>query len=728
MPINKGNAMTETPARARGRHLRTCNICEAMCGLVIEHDDEDVLSIRPNPDDPLSRGHICPKAVALQDFRTDRDRVRAPLRRTATGWEEIGYDAAIAYAVERIQTVQTAHGADGMGLYLGNPNSHKLGNFLTLPRLAKAIGSANRYSSATADQIPHHVASIHMLGHPMLMPIPDLERTDYLLIIGGNPVVSNGSMMTAPDFPKRMEEIRARNGKVVVIDPRRTETAKKAAEHHFIRPETDALLILAMIHEVFANGAENLGYLNDVTDGLEALREAARPFTPELAAARTGIDADTIRRLAREFATSPSAVCYSRMGASTQSFGGLCQWATNALNIVTGNFDSPGGAMFTTPAYDYVGATSRKGRARTYPERRSRVSSRPLYNGEFPISVMAEEMETPGTGQIRGLVTVAGNPVLTAPNGRRIERALEELDFMMAIDLHINDTTRHADLIFPATVALEEPQFDIVYNAFAVRNVAGFAPALFAPPDGAMPEWKVIARLAAGLTGTKETGANEIAKDPVETLEGALASGYHPEAASLDALKAAGSTVDLGPLVPSLKNRLETPDGRLNLAPQAMLDDLPRLFAEPGDDGRPFVMIGRRQPRSHNSWTQNAARLVKGRNRCTVQINPEDAARLGVADEAGLRVASRTGEATLPAEITDEMAPGVVSIPQGWGQRGGRLAAATATLTTSINDLTDDARVDPLTGNAAFNGLPVSLEPVSLEPVSPKPGATATSA
>lgn len=691
------------------RHFRTCNICEAMCGLVIEHDDEQVLSIKADPNDPLSRGHICPKAVALQDFRTDPDRVTAPMRRKGTEWEAIGWDEAIDFAADNIRRVQDAHGKDGFGAYLGNPNAHKFGNLLTLPRLIKAIGTSNRYSSATADQIPHHVASIHMLGHPMLMPIPDLERTDYLLVIGGNPMVSNGSMMTAPDFPKRIKEIKARGGKMVVIDPRRTETAKRAAEHHFIKPETDAFLILAMIHEVFAHDAVRLGSLGDVVEGVEALREAVAPFTPDLAAKHTGIDADTIRRLAAEFANAGRAVCYSRMGASTQSYGGLCQWATNALNIITGNFDVEGGAMFTTPAFDYVGMTSRKGAKRSYPEKRSRVSGLPLYNGEYPVSVMAEEMETQGPGQIRGLITVAGNPVLTAPNGRRIEAALKQLDFMMSVDIHINDTTRHADLILPGTVALEEPVYDMVFHSFAVRNTASYAEAIFPRPDGVIPEWEVYARLANTLTG-----ANDLGPSPSEQLEHILARGHHPEAASLSALQAHDGSVDLGPLVPSLPDRLETPGGRLELAPEAFLADLPRLLAHETPADKPYVMIGRRQVRSHNSWTQNAPRLVKGRNRCTVQINPTDAVALGIEDEADIRVSSRTGEAVLPAEVTDEMAPGVVSIPQGWGQRGGKLSAATATLTTSINDLTDDTRVDPLTGNAAFNGVPVSLTPVAV--------------
>ncbi|MEY8837616.1 molybdopterin-dependent oxidoreductase, partial [Cribrihabitans sp. XS_ASV171] len=347
--------------------------------------------------------------------------------------------------------------------------------------LVKAIGTRNRYSSATADQIPHHVASIHMLGHPMLMPIPDIDRTEFLLILGGNPVISNGSMMTAPGFGRRMDELRARGGRIVVIDPRRTETAEKADVHHFIRPETDAFLLLSLIHVILAESLENLGHLAGVTTGLDRLREAVAPVTPERAAQATGIDADTIRALARDFANARHAVAYARMGASTQSFGTLCQWATNTLNILTGNFDAVGGAMFTTPALDYVGMTSRKGRARSYPERRSRVSGQPLYNGEFPVSVMAEEMETPGEGQIRGLLTVAGNPVLTAPNGRRIERALAGLDFMMSIDIHVNDTTRHADLILPGTVALEEAMYDMVFHSFAVRNTAAYARPLFDP-------------------------------------------------------------------------------------------------------------------------------------------------------------------------------------------------------------------------------------------------------
>ncbi|MFC3119159.1 molybdopterin-dependent oxidoreductase [Jhaorihella thermophila] len=506
---------------------------------------------------------------------------------------------------------------------MGNPNAHKFGNLLNLPGLVKALGTSNRYSSATADQIPHHVASIHMLGHPMLMPIPDIDRTDFMVIVGGNPLVSNGSMMTAPGFGRRIDELKARGGRVVVIDPRRTETAERAGEHLFIRPETDAFLLLAMIRQVFEDDAVTLRHLAPLVDGVEALREAVRPFTPELAASRTGISAEAIVALARDLAQADRAVVYSRMGASTQSFGSLCLWATYALNILTGNFDREGGAMFTTPALDYVGMTSRKGKTRSYPEKRSRVSGQPLYNGEFPVSVMAEEMETPGPGQIRALVTVAGNPVLTAPNGRRIERALEGLDFIMSIDIHVNDTTRHADLILPGTVALEESVYDMVFHGFAVRNTAAYARPIFDPPNGNPQEWEVIARLTARLTG-----ANRIGPSPEEMLAGLLAAGPHADKVTVERLLEAGGAVDLGPLVPNLAERLETPDGRLHVAPQVFLDDLPRLLAFRPSDA-PFIMIGRRQVRSHNSWTQNSTRLVKGRNRCTVQINPADAARLG---------------------------------------------------------------------------------------------------
>lgn len=681
------------------RHYRSCNICEAMCGLVIEHDGARVLSVRADPNDPLSRGHICPKAVALQDFRTDPDRVTRPLLKRGRDFEEIGWDDAFALAGERIRAVQERHGQDGMALYFGNPNSHKFANMLTLPRLAKALGTRNRYSAATADQMPHHVASIHMMGHPMMIPVPDLDRTHHLLILGGNPIVSNGSMMTAPDFPNRMAGIMAR-GKVVVIDPRRTETAEKASEHHFIRPETDALLLLALIHEVFAAGAVRLGPLEDLIDGVDALVEAVEPFTPEFAAGPTGIAAEEIRRMAREFREAPSAVAYARMGASTQSFGGLCQWATNALNIVTGNFDAEGGAMFTTPALDYVGMTGRKGRA-PGPQRFSRVSGLPSYIGEFPVATLAEEIETPGEGQIRGLVTVCGNPALTAPNGRRLAAALDGLEFMCSIDIHVNDTTRHADLILPGTVALEEPLYDVVFHSMAVRNTAGFAEALFDRPDGMPPEWEVIARLAAAVSG-----ANEIGPDPLDTVAAALPQGLG--GLTLDRLRAHDGAVDLGPLTPSLRGRLYTPEERLNIAPQVFLDDLRRL-RESAAEAAPFMLVGRRQPRAHNSWTQNAPRLVKGRNRCTLEIHPEDAAALGVEDDGEVEIRSRVGAARIRVEITDRVARGVVAMPQGWGQSAATLGAATRNRTVSINDLTDERRVDPVTGNAAFNGTPVTV-------------------
>ena len=687
---------------------RTCNICEAMCGLIVEHDGKDVLSIRPDVNDPLSRGHICPKAVALQDFRSDPDRITAPMLKVDGVFREISWDAAYDMAAEKLRAVQERHGRDAVGVYLGNPNAHKFGNLLNLPALVKALGTRNRYSSATADQIPHHVASIHMLGHPMLIPVPDVERTDFMLVIGGNPVVSNGSMMTAPGFGRRMEEIKARGGRVVVVDPRRTETADKASRHLFIRPETDAFLLLALIHEVFAADLVDPGALAGSIRGLQELQDAVAPFAPEMAAERTGIPADTIRQLARDFAGSASAVCYARMGASTQSFGSLCQWANNALNIITGNFDHEGGAMFTTPALDYVGMTSRKGQQRTYPERRSRVSGQPLYNGEFPVSVMAEEMETPGDGQIRALVCVAGNPVLTAPNGRRIEKGLEALDFMLAIDIHVNDTTRHADLILPGTVALEEDIYDMVFHSFAVRNTAAWAPAIFAPPKGNPQEWEVISRLTARLTG-----ANRIGPSPEQVLSMLLPQGFHADKVSVASLLEAGESIDLGPLVPNVTTRLETPDGRINLAPEVFLADLPRLlgFVPASDAAYPLQMIGRRQVRSHNSWTQNSPRLVKGRNRCTLEIHPEDASRLGIADGGTVTVRSRVGVVTMPAEVTDAMAPGVVSIPQGWGQKNGRISAASAQPTVSINDLTDDARIDPVSGNAAFNGVSVAVQP-----------------
>jgi anaerobic selenocysteine-containing dehydrogenase len=692
-------------------HFRTCNICEAMCGIEISHQDGAVLSIKPDRQDPFSRGHICPKAVALQDFHADPDRICTPLRKTDGGWREIGWDEAYAEIGQRMRALQQRHGADSVGVYLGNPNAHNLGSAVFLPQFQKALGSRNRYSSASADQLPHHVAANFMFGASMAIPVPDIDRTDFMLIIGGNPVVSNGSMMSGAGMPGRIKAIQKRGGKVVVVDPRRTETAKLANEHLAIHPEADALLLFALIRTVIDEGLMDLGHLEGRVDGYDRIVAASAGFTPERVGDAVGIAADQIRRLAREFAAAPSAVCYSRMGASTQSFGGLCQWLTVVLNVVTGNFDREGGAMFPQPAFDLLARVQPNDPAARAPAR-SRVRQLPCFSGEFPVATLADEILTEGAGQIRGMFTIAGNPVLSAPQGDRLDTAFAQLDFMVSVDIYLNETTRHADIILPATTGLEIAQFDVFFNSFAVRNTAKYSPPLFEAPGGQRHDWQILKGLIASLTGAADDG-----NTPEMLLDAALRAGnYKDQGLSLATLQQHPHGLDLGPLRACAHERVRTLNGHIQLAPDLFLNDLPRLAASlAGDAGErrhyPFRLIGRRLVWNHNTWTHNSRRLLKGAGAITVQMHSGDASRLGVEAGQMVTVRSRTGQVDIAVEIDDDMSPGVVSIPQGWGHHRAGIGMRTAAAQpgVSINSLTDGRRVDPLTGNAAFNGTPVAI-------------------
>ncbi len=690
-------------------HYRNCNICEAMCGLEIRHRDGEVLSIKPDRQDPFSLGHICPKAVALQDFHVDEDRIRTPLRRSAGGWQPIGWDEAFAEIGQRLRSIQQQHGVDSVGVYLGNPNAHNLGSALLLPRLQKVLGSRNRYSSASADQLPHHVAASQMFGAGLAIAVPDIDRTEFLLILGGNPVVSNGSLMTAPGMPRRLKAILARGGRVVVVDPRRTETARLASEHFAIRPEADALLLCALIRTLIDDGSVDFGNVAGMVDGYERLVEATAAFTPEHVAGAVGMAAADIRRLARDFAAAPSAVCYSRMGASTQSFGGLCQWLTLVLNIVSGNFDRPGGAMFPQPALDLLARAPRTDPATRQPPR-SRVRGLPGHSGEFPVATLADEILTEGEGRIRGLLSIAGNPVLSAPGGARLDEAFSRLDFMVAVDIYLNETTRHAHIVLPAASGLEIAQYDVYFNSFAVRNVAKYSPPLFAPRGEQRSDGQILQGLIACLGGAADEAM------PEALLDAALRSGpYKEQGLSLQMLLEHPHGIDLGALRPCARERLRTVDGRIRLAPELFLGDLPRLHASLTDAATPrdfpLRLIGRRLVWNHNTWTQNAHRLLKAAGPITVQVHPDDAQRLGIADGQMVTVRSRTGQLRLPAEYDSDIAPGVVSIAQGWGHDGPGIAMrrAAAQPGAGINSLTDTERIDPLTGNAAFNGTPVSI-------------------
>ena len=700
------------------KRLGVCNLCEAICGLELTVEDGHVTSIRGNLDDPLSRGHICPKGVALADVYEDPDRLRRPVRRVGRGpdaqWVEISWDEALDRTAEGLAAAINEHGRDALAIYLGNPNAHSLGSQTHGVGMLKTFRTRNKFSASSVDQVPHQLVAWQLFGHQLLIPIPDIDRTSFFLVFGANPMASNGSLMTVPDFPNRLRELRARGGRMVVLDPRRTETARVADEHHFVRPGTDAVVLLAMVRELVEQG------LTDVpsyVDGVESVRLAVADHTPEYAESVSGVPADVIRRLTRELATAEGAAAYGRIGLSTQGFGTVCQWAIQCLNILSGNFDREGGVLFTEPAVDIVG--KRIVGAGHRDVWRSRVSGIPELNGELPVSVLREEIETPGEGQVRAVLTVAGNPVLSTPDGRSLGEALDSLDFMAAVDLYVNETTRHADVVLPPTTALERDQYDLVFHALAVRNTARFTPAVLEKPEGAMEDWEIFREIAL-RTAARLEKRKPLAKalrerarlslSPRTIVTGLLLAGRRT---TMRALRANPVGVDLGPLRPTMPGRLQTRDKRLHLAPDLVLADLPRLreAMEAVHDDE-LVLIGRRHQRDNNSWMHNSERLTRGRPRHQLLMHPDDLARRGLADGARVRVTSRVGEVVTEVRGTDEMMPGVVSLPHGYGHQvdGVRMDNAAKVPGVSINDLTDPQRLD-VSGNAAFNGTPVAVSP-----------------
>jgi len=691
-------------------HYRNCNICEAMCGVEIKHQDKQILSIKGDKQDPFSKGHICPKATALQDFYEDKDRLKSPIKRTENGWVELTWEEAYTEIAQQFNRVQANYGKNALGIYLGNPNAHNVGNALFLKPFMKSLGTINRFSSASTDQMPHHVASNYMFGNGMLIPVPDIDRTDFMLIIGGNPVVSNGSMMTAPGVVQRIKGIQQRGGKVVVVDPKRTKTANIADQHLFIRPEKDALLLLAMIYCVFESKQVNLRHLSSLIENIDQLEKIAKSYAPEDVSEYVGIKSEDIRTLASDMASAESAVCYSRMGASTQTFGGLCQWLTNVLNIITGNLDREGGAMFPLPAFNLLRQKTR-GVPSTFGRHTSRVRKLPFFNGEFPVATLAEEILTAGEGQIKAMITIAGNPVLSTPSGQHLAKAFDQLDYMVSVDIYLNETTKHANIILPATSGVENSHFDIFFNSFSVRNTAKYSAPLFEKGENQKSDWEILRDLSAHITDTPVTPYT-----PEMILDMELKSGpYGEEGMSLQTLIDNPHGVDLGPLQTSLSDRLLTANGKINLMPQLYIDDLPRLNAVMKKSAKntdfPFELIGRRLVKSHNTWTQNSARLIKGRDQCTLEINPEDAKSLGIVEGQSLLVSSLVGEIKINATITADIHQGVVCMPQGWGhnQKDTQMNVAATQPGVSINDLTDANRVDLLTGNAALNGTPVAI-------------------
>jgi len=697
------------------KHYRVCHLCEALCGVEVTIANEEVVSVRGDKNDPFSRGHVCHKAVALKDLHSDPDRLRRPMRKVDGEWQECSWDEAFQTVATELARIAGVNGHDSVAVYLGNPNVHNWGMMTHGGNFYGLLKTRNRYSATSVDQLPHQLLCYLMYGHQFMVPVPDVDHTDYLLVVGGNPMASNGSLMGVPDFRGRMKSLHARGGKLIVVDPRRTETAEIADKHLFIRPGTDAWFLLALLNVIIEEDlGDNAAYQDYLKNWDEAL-ESVKAFTPELAESMSGIPADSIRVLARELAAAPRGVCYGRMGISVQRFGGLCQWAIQLINIATGSLDRAGGSMFNLPAVDLVaGPNNRPGHFNLW---QSRVRGLPEFGGELPVAALAEEILTPGEGQVRALITGAGNPVLSTPNGQQLDRALGSLEFMVSVDFYLNETTRHADVILPPTAPMEHDHYDLALSVFAVRNVTRYSAPAFEKPEGAMHDWEIMSE--AGNYLARALGVDpRPSYPPTAILDMGLKAGPYGKAGgsefALDfkTLAAKPHGIDLGALKPCLPGRLVTQDKKIECAPKALLEDIPRLLqarAEIEEGG--LLLIGRRHVRSNNSWMHNFRRLTKGKPRHQLMMHPTDAARLDLSDGQRVKVASRVGELSVELDISEAMMPGVVSLPHGWGhgRAGTRTRVANKYPGVCVNDLTDDQSVDVLSGNAVLNGVPVKV-------------------
>jgi anaerobic selenocysteine-containing dehydrogenase len=697
---------------------------------------------------------MCPKALAPKGVYEDPDRIKQPMRRTGNSWDEIGWDEALDEVGERLREILEKYGKDSVGSYIGNPTGHNFGAMLYTAFFMQMLESKRSFNAGSVDQFPKNISCSLMYGDPWMFPIPDIDRTDFFVIMGANPIISNGSLMSAPNMRARLKALRDRGTKVVVIDPRKTETAALSDQHLFIKPGSDAYFLFAAINVLFEEGHVNPGRLAAFTDGIDEVKTLAKRFTPESVAGLTGINADKTRQLVREFSAAEHAVCYGRFGTCTQEFGTIASWLVDVFNILSGNFDRPGGLMFTRPATGQAEPVPEPNPSLSYGEAHSVVRGFPLIDSQMTSSVMAEEIDSAGEERMRALITWVGNPVLTTPNSERLAKALEQLDFMVSIDMYLNETTRFANIILPPTVHLEHENYDFLFSSTSVRNMVRYSPQIFEPSAGSRHHWELLLELAARMTNTPweslddlmvegmlatfvgkaGTPAEKVSLDdarkkigqkrgPERLLDlmlraGPYGDGFDDDAKglSLENLRKTTHAVDLGPLESRLPDILRTPDRRIRIAPKLIVDDVKRLIAarEHRSKADSLVLVTRRQMNNMNSWLHNIESLAKGKNRCTLEINPKDAKKAGVNDGGQARVRSRVGEIRVEVSVVDDMMPGVVSLPHGYGHNvpGTRLSVAKKLQPgANFNVLTDELLLDELSGTVVVNGIPVEVQP-----------------
>lgn len=743
-------------------HYRTCNLCEAMCGIAIQVENNTISSIKGDPDDPFSKGHICPKALALKDIQEDPDRLKQPIMKTKDGWKEISWNRAFDIVANKAKDIQKKYGKNALGAYFGNPNTHHHGNLLFLLPFIQSLRTKNRFSATSNDQLPHMQANLELFGNQYLFPVPDIDHMDLFILLGSNPAASNGSLMSAPDYLARLKKIRQR-GEAILIDPRKTETAKACSEHLFIKPGTDAFLLLGILNTLFAEELIETGRLHPHMEGIAEIQLICAEFTPDDVSHTTGIPSSKIIELARKLANTPRACLFGRMGTSTQEFGGIATWLIYVINALTNHLDERGGLMFTKPAADMIEISDWLGQ-KGHLNRYQSVSGLPEFGGELPASTMADQILLESDEQIKMMFVLAGNPVLSSPNSKRLDKAFSSLDFMVSMDFYLNETSRHADIILPPTAPLEQSHYDLAFNLISVRNVAKYSPSLFENTKNTRHDWQILLELKKRLAsldllsrakesasyqilkkvgpdglldlilrtgpyGTQFPGTSQTGRFLVDSLQGFIPS-KHPirkivdlspygtpnrslsKGLCLSSLSNYPHGIDLGPLQSRLPERLYTPKKRIRLAPIGYLKDMTRLRkAFKRNPAKDLLLIGRRDVRTNNSWLHNSQRLVKGKNRCTLLIHPEDAKSAKLENGDTALVESRVGMLYIETQITHDIMQGVISIPHGWGHDldGIQLEIASKHAGVNVNKLSDDAFVDRLTGTSALNGIPVKV-------------------
>jgi len=719
---------------------KTCNLCEAMCGLLIDVRDNRVAHIQPDPDDPLSRGAMCSKAIALKEVQEDPYRLREPVRRTTEGWRKISWAEALSESAERLAQIQLRHGDDAVASYLGNPGAHNFGIIMYLTLLYSSLKTRNRYAASSLDQNPKHASSLLLYGNTLAIPVPDLDHTSFMLLLGANPVVSNGSLMTAPGFLGRIRALQKRGGRLVVVDPRRSETAAIADEYIALQPGADALLLAALVHVVLDESLGRESHLEPFIDGADGLRAALAPLAPELVQDELGLAAGQVRDLARRFASADSAVCYGRVGTCVNPYGTLNSWLIDVLCLLTGNLDRRGGILFPKPAADLADLLERGGPSPGFDGPPTRVRGAPSFNGERPTACLAEEILEPGDGQIRGMVTIAGNPCLSAPGGVALDRAFASLEFYVAVDFYINETTQHADIILPPMWSLEHDNHEILFHGFAIHNTAKYSPAVLAPDANQREDWQILSQLALRIAARKHENplartalrlAPSLVPGPRRVLDWAIRGGHYGDGfrpwkkgLRLADLERTPSGIDLGPLEPRLAAILGQRQRRLDLATPRMMAELTRLSEDGthrGGHGDPdeLLLIGRRDRRTNNSWLHNVPSSAVGRDRCTLQIHPADAERRGLSNGQPVELESDSGRLQVRIELSAALMEGVVSLPHGWGHTGDGIQMQVASQRPGVNcnDLVGNLVLEAVVGNAVFNGIPVHVraaDPASL--------------